>query len=113
MPDFPNDADGDALRKVAERSDMSRPMRVDFAVSVPDKDSGEALAQLATERGYVTVVEFDETASRWSCYCAKVMLVAYETVLAAQRELDDLGAALGGYSDGWGTPGNHQPDPLP
>jgi hypothetical protein len=32
---FPNDADGDALRRVAERSDMSKPMDIDFAVDVP------------------------------------------------------------------------------
>ncbi len=39
--DFPDDADGDALRRVAERSDMSKPMDIDFAVDVPSKRSGE------------------------------------------------------------------------
>ena len=36
---FPNDADGDALRRIAERSDMSKPMDIDFAVE--HAESGE------------------------------------------------------------------------
>ena len=43
--DFPNDADGDALRRVAERSDMSKPMDIDFAVDVPSKSSGEEIGR--------------------------------------------------------------------
>ena len=38
---FPNDADGDALRRVAERSDMSQPMDIDFAINVPNQARGE------------------------------------------------------------------------
>lgn len=41
---FPNDADGDALRRVAERSDMSKPMDIDFAVEVPNQARGEKMA---------------------------------------------------------------------
>ena len=37
--DYPNDGDGDALRRVAERSDMSKPMDIDFALDVPSKRS--------------------------------------------------------------------------
>jgi hypothetical protein len=35
MKDYPDDADGDALRRVAaDGSDMSKPMEVDFMLSV-------------------------------------------------------------------------------
>jgi hypothetical protein len=35
VPDYPNDADGDALRRIAnDGSDMSQPMEVDFTVDV-------------------------------------------------------------------------------
>lgn len=47
--DFPNDAAGDALRRVAERSDMSKPMDIDFAVDVPSKRSGQDVPRLAAQ----------------------------------------------------------------
>lgn len=103
---FPNDADGDALRAIAERSDMSQPMDIDFAVDVPDEASGQGIARLAVSHGYTTVVEHDDEADCWTCYCTKRMVPAYDAVVAAQRELDELSATFGGHSDGWGTHGN-------
>jgi hypothetical protein len=104
--DFPNDADGNTLRKVAEHSDMSKPMQIDFVVDVPSEADGEEVAKLVAHRGYTPVVEFDEDSQRWTCYCTKHMVPTYEGVLAAQKELDELSAAFGGRSDGWGTSGN-------
>jgi len=103
---FPNDADGDALRRVAERSDMSKPMDIDFAVDVPNQARGDELAQLAAQRGYSTTVECDAHSQRWTCYCTKRMVPTYEAVTTAQKELDELSEPLGGHSDGWGTLGN-------
>jgi hypothetical protein len=105
--DYPNDADGDALRRVAERSDMSKPMDIDFAVDVADKSIGEAVQRLAAQRGFRPTLYFDETYQRWTCNCVKRMVPTYEAVIAAQKELDELSAAFGGYSDGWGTLGNY------
>ncbi|MDC0743291.1 ribonuclease E inhibitor RraB [Polyangium mundeleinium] len=106
MMSYPNDADGAALRRLADRCDMSEPMDIDFVVSVPDQAAGEELARLVTKRGYTPSVEFDEEAEEWTCYCAKRMVPTYEAVVAAQQELDELGAEVGGYSDGWGTFGD-------
>lgn len=107
-PDYPNDADGDALRAVAERADMSKPMDIDFAVDIPSEAAGEEVARLASASGYKTSVDFDDTSKRWTCYCTKQMLATYDGVIAAQKELDALSAPLGGKSDGWGTFGNLQ-----
>ncbi|MEO7111581.1 MAG: ribonuclease E inhibitor RraB [Polyangiaceae bacterium] len=103
---YPNDADGDALRKLAEQSDMSKPRSIDFAVDVPDRASGDQVAAAATKRGYATAVECDEPTQTWTCYCTKQMLPAYDGVVAAQTELDELAKPFGGRSDGWGTFGN-------
>jgi regulator of RNase E activity RraB len=103
---YPDDADGDALRRVAERSDMSQLMTIDFFVNVPNEPSGEEVARLAAERGYTSVVEFDEDSQQWTCYCTKRLVPTYDAIVAAQQELDNLSAAFGGRSDGWGTLGN-------
>ena len=107
--DYPNDADGDALRRIAEDgNDMSMPMDVDFTVDVPDQGSGEQVAALAQAKGYVVDLEFDDEDEEWTCYCTKSMLATYEGVVAAQKELDELSEPFGGCCDGWGTFGNSE-----
>jgi hypothetical protein len=52
---FPNDADGDALRRVVDGgSDLSRPMTIDFTVDVPSDEAGQAVARAAQKIGYHT-----------------------------------------------------------
>ena len=85
---------------------MTRPMDIDFFVSVPDRQAGEAVARLATGLGYRTEVVHDEEDRTWDCYCTKAMVATYDGVVEAQRELDELSRAFGGLSDGWGTFGD-------
>lgn len=106
MNQYPDDADGDALRKVAKYTDMSKPVKIDYVVVVPDEASGHQVERLASERGYLTVLECDEVSGEWVCYCSMHMLPTYVGVVAAQAELDELSAPFGGHSDGWGTFGN-------
>jgi hypothetical protein len=67
--DYPNDDDGDALRRVATHSDISKPMDIDFAVDVPNETAGDEVARLAGDRGYSTKVSFDEDSRRWTRSC--------------------------------------------
>ena len=118
-PQYPNDADGDALRRVlADGSDMSKPMEIDFAVAVPSREAGERVAEQAKQRGFrVDLVpdahEEEPDATTWTCYCTKTMVPEYDELLSVQRELDDLSKPFGGWSDGWGTFGNAPPKSTP
>lgn len=104
---YPNDADGDALRRVVSLgADMSRRMDIDFFVAVPNRTSGEVIAALAAQVGYRTRQVYDEEDDAWTCYCTKSMLATHEGVVEAQRELDMLSEPHSGYTDGWGTFGN-------
>lgn len=103
---FPDDADGEALRTIAMESDMTKPMIIDFMVAVPNEAAAEAIANRALTRGYTPSIEHDDENNQWTCYCTKQMIPEYEAVVMAQQELDDLSRDLGGYSDGWGTHGN-------
>jgi hypothetical protein len=106
METFPNDADGDALRDLARRADLSKPMKIDFAVVVPDEQSGKAMADKARAHGYDPALDFDDESETWTCYCTKRMVPTYQGVVAAQAELDSLSSSLGGHCDGWGTFGH-------
>jgi hypothetical protein len=100
---FPNDADGDALQRLAEHADMSKPMQIDYAVDVPSEAAAREVARRAARAGFECSPEFDETDQKWTCYCAKIMVPTYEGVVGAQVELNGLSAELGGSCDSWGS----------
>ncbi len=105
---YPNDSDGDALRRVASTgSDMSRPMCINFHVAMPDEESAKSLARLAWKLGYrVDVYDSPECSLPWTCECSSRTVATYESVIAIQEELTALSEPLGGHPDGWGTFGN-------
>jgi hypothetical protein len=106
--DFPNDSDGQALRRVLkDGSDLAKPMFVDFQVAMPTELAANALAAEARKLGYRTsVYDSDKCRLPWTCECSTRMLATYEGVLAIQAELAALSAPLDGFPDGWGTFGN-------
>jgi hypothetical protein len=107
---YPNDADGDALRRIAAGpNDMSQPMEIDFFVVAPDHAAGKKIAKAASNVGYRTKLERDEHGL--TCNCSKRMLATYTGVIEAQRELNELSRCFGGHIDGWGTFGNAGPRP--
>jgi hypothetical protein len=105
--DYPNDADGDELRNVAESgADMSRPMVIDFSVEVPDERTARRVAQVVETHGFDPSISEDDDTGSWSVHCSKSMLATYEGVVAVQAWLNDLLSPHGGVCDGWGTFGN-------
>lgn len=106
--DFPDDADGKALRQVAERADLGRPLDVDFCIRVPDEAAAEALATAVAAQGYLADARpDDDDDSRWCCYCTRQsILLTYEWLQATQAGLLALSAPFGGRVAGWGTFGN-------
>ncbi len=103
MSEFPDDADGDALRELAGRADITKPMIIEFTIAVPDESSGREVQSAVGERGYEVSAEFDKESGTWTCYCKKSMVPSYDAVVAAQGELNDVSAPFGGACDGWGT----------
>jgi hypothetical protein len=104
---LPNDADGDALRRlVATGSDLSREMEIDFAVAVPDRTSGMMFAAAVEPTGYRTKVHQDPETGDWTCYSTRVMLPSYDAIIAVQKMLEEIGAPYNAKPDGWGSFGN-------
>jgi hypothetical protein len=109
---YPDDADGDALRKVAEGgADMSRPMVIEFSVDVPDERAARRVAEVVAPAGFDPSLFHDDETDSWSVYCAKEMLATHENVIDVQSELNRLLQPHGGHCDGWGTFGNTQEEP--
>ena len=107
--DYPNDADGDALRQVvAIGSDMSRPMDIDFEIATPDEAAAKRVADEAAKLGYRTNVWFDDEEQDlddkplppWTCTCTRTMMAEYDAIIAVQAELDAVARPFGAYVDG-------------
>jgi hypothetical protein len=104
---YPNDADGDALRNVAESgADMSAPMVIDFSVDVSDERTARLAAEVVAAHGFDPSISEDDRSGTWSVHCSKSMLATYEGVVAVRLELNELLRSYGGICEGWGSFGN-------
>jgi hypothetical protein len=107
--DIPFDAegDGDALRRLrATGSDLSKPMEIDFAVEIPNLDTGRAFAKSVEQLGFRAEIKEDANTKRWTCYCSRTMVPSYEAIVSIQRMLENVGRQYGARPDGWGSFGN-------
>lgn len=129
MKTYPNDADGDALRRLAESGvDMSRPRPVDFMVDVEDEAAAQRVLEKLTASGYECEIDFDdgepdldeddgdhedldapedidpddEFGPAWTVVASVVIVPDYDEVIKRQR---DITAACepDGYCDSWGV----------
>lgn len=106
--EYPQDADGDALRRVAGGgADLSQPMVIDFAVAVADEATARRVAEIVAAHDFDPSISQDDGRDSWSVYCSKSMLATYEGVVAVRAQLNALLGANGGVCDGWATFGNH------
>jgi hypothetical protein len=108
MPDYPNDADGDALRRVAaDGNDMSAPMVMDFPVVLPAETPARQFASVAAARGYRVHVWKHDDDPGWDVICSIDMVPTHADVVRIQRELTEWAGPYRGYCDSWGTSGNN------
>jgi hypothetical protein len=106
-PAYPDDADGDALRRVASSgSDMALPMVIDFAVVVANEASARAVAAAVEPLGFDPSIYESPDDGSWTVSCSKSMLATYEGVVAAQAELKEIVRHYGATCDGWASFGN-------
>lgn len=106
---YPDDDDGDVLRKVAANgADMSKPMRIEFSIDVPNLEGARSLAERIAALGYAPNIFVNDEDGSISIYCARTMLATHEGVVAAQAELNVLCMPFAAICDGWITAGNKQ-----
>jgi hypothetical protein len=107
MNDFPNDADGDALRKIRDSgSDMSKPHVLDFYLCFADENMARFVATILPSP--VTIDEISkEDDGRWTCFCKATLIPTYDAIVSVDRILEELCQEHGGDYEGWGTFGVH------
>jgi hypothetical protein len=102
---FPDDENGDALRRlVAEGDDLSQPRDVDFTVVFPDQRSAEGFARDIAELGYRTSAEFAEVEEGfpWDVIVIKHMKPTHQEIVEFEDLLQRTADIWAGRNDGWG-----------
>ena len=102
---YPNDANGDALRRMEEAGDdLTRPRNIDFTVVFTNADAAEKFANHFRVLGYTASVEFTETNKGfpWDVVIVKHMLPTHEGIGTFEDLLQHVASSFGGQNDGWG-----------
>lgn len=87
---FPNDPNGDALRRMeAEGDDLTKPRNVDFNVAFPDRNSAEGFAKHFRALGHEVSVEAAESNQDfpWDVVVVKRMVPSHEGITSFENLL--------------------------
>jgi len=101
---YPNDATGDALRRMqAQGDDLTRPRNIEFTVVFPNQKSANQFARHVGALGYEASLEFSETveAFPWDVIVAKHMAPSHDEIEEFESMLQTAAGAFGGHNDGW------------
>ncbi len=101
---FPDDADGDVLRRLDESGfDFSKPTTIDFNVDFdfwpPHQDAISILKEYA---GEIEIYEPDGEYSGYILFTVRQVL-SHELVTATQDQVTTLMAKYGGVCESWGV----------
>jgi len=105
MHTFPNDANGDVLRRMeAHGDDLSKSRNVDFEFLFIDEQKARGFAEEAlASQGMAGKVLLDGKSGLWQTTVTKQILPTHDGISAMERTLIRLAKPYGGKPDGWGS----------
>ena len=115
MTEFPDDENGDVLRRmVARGDDLSRPRIVDFTHVFATETAARAFAAKAEAEGLFAVIEMTETAEDWpwDVVVEHALTPSHAAVTALELRLAEMAERFGGRADGWGCESVIGDEPL-
>jgi hypothetical protein len=102
---FPNDANGDVLRRMEAQGDaLTKPRNIDFTVAFADANSAERFAEHFRALGHEVSVDATETDQRfpWDVVVVQHMVCSYDGITNFEDLLQSVADGWGGHNDGWG-----------
>jgi Regulator of ribonuclease activity B len=114
MDEFPDDENGDVLRRMAARGiDLVSPRIVDFEHCFPDEAAARAFRKSveATVREARLFESNAESGTGWEVQCRVEMIPSHAAITETEERLGGIAAAFDGRPDGWGFLSN--PDGSP
>ena len=106
--DFPSDANGDVLRRMAASGDdLTQARIIEFVHVMPREAAARQMAASAQRLGFtVSVDQLDDDDGRmtsdWEVTCSLEMVPSHARITETEMRLGKLAKSFGGYADGWG-----------
>lgn len=105
LRDFPDDENGDVLRRMMQGGDdFTKPRDIDFSVVFPDDKAAKEFGDHFARRGFKVSVQKSDCKSDlpWDVTVTKFMLPTHAGITDFEEILEEEAARLGGQNDGWG-----------
>lgn len=102
---FPDDENGDALRRMEQTGDdLNVPRDINFSVVFPSVAEAEEFAVCVRERGLTATIEKSNCVPElpWDVTVTKHMIPKHAEINDTEEMLESLAGPLGGHNDGWG-----------
>jgi hypothetical protein len=102
---YPNDANGDALRRMeAQGDDLTKPRNIDFTVVFANASSAEQFAAHFRALGHQVSVELTKTNQDfpWDVVVVHHMVPSHDGITNFENLLQSVAEGWGGHNDGWG-----------
>jgi hypothetical protein len=102
---YPDDANGDVLRRMeANGDDLTRPRNIDFTVVFADENSAEQFAKHFRALGHEVSVKETGTEQDfpWDVVVVQHMLPSYHGISNFENLMQSVADGWGGHNNGWG-----------
>ena len=102
---YPDDANGDVLRRMAAQGDdLTKPRNINFTVIFADASSAEQFAEHFRALGHKVSVERTATDQDfpWDVIVVQHMVPSYEGITDFENLLQSVADRWEGHNDGWG-----------
>ena len=102
---YPNDANGDVLRRMeAQGDDLTKPRNIDFTVVFAEASSAGQFALHFSALGHEVSVEATETNQDfpWHVVVVQDMVPSHDGITNFENLLQSVADGWGGHNDGWG-----------
>jgi hypothetical protein len=102
-PVFPNDQNGNVLRRMQkDGDDLSQPRDINFTVVLPDSDAVQEFGSYFYNLGLQVKAKKNDTVPGlpWEVVVTVNMLPTYEDITDFEQKLEKVAVPLGGRNDG-------------
>ena len=105
MIEFPDDENGDILRRMLrDGDDFTKPRDIDFSVVFPSDSAAEEFAEHFFRLGFKISVQKSDCKPElpWDVTVTNFMLPTHDGITKFEETLEGVAARFGGRNDGWG-----------
>jgi hypothetical protein len=102
-PKFPNDENGDVLRRMESSGDkLDQARNVDFEHIFGTTESALAFAACALNQTDTVSINWYDAEHSWNVRVSRNMVPTHEAITALEASLHKMAQLYGGKADGWG-----------